>query len=519
MALPEDIRDLAALIRGPSPAPVWSWRGQRLDTYDIVASIALAEKHVHGEKWDEADHPRVPAGDADGGQFAESGSGSGEALTERITINLAHGWATGVDNEDADDEPAPRARAPKRSVAEGTADDMLASLDATDLRGYGLGWSVKRGAAVATMHPLEPAWLPKGWPEGKAMKLDALNTSDRSKPIDTMRLMRTLTEAADAHGVTLTLNAQPFNTQFMRAEEIKLSDLKRFYRRYGFSQPRKGSPTFVDYDTMVRPPRTAAEKALDDALALLRGEKFNENHEPAGSPEGGQFAEADGGSGVQRVPTAAARTPKAVERKQGLYEGLLERDRVANVPANRRTVTAEQRAEIEDFVNQHGEDDVEFGKVWKSDGTFVESQGTEKGVKWEKGALANASVGAHNHPSGGGPSLQDVLTTASYRIPETVVVSAEYVYRFAPPKGGWTAVSRAKIIDAFAAARKVAEPLRTGRTGQPLTVRQIAAQPAQYTLGPGVDHQEHRDAFAEWSHALWGEFSRTTGIQYERVKR
>lgn len=831
--------------------------------FDIPEDYAVHshyEPRERGEKWDEADHPREPAGTEIGGQFTEAGGG-GTDEPERITIDLRRGF----------DDPSAR------------GDAMLKDLHALDMSAFGMGHSHKVGAAIATMHVEGKNWLPEGWDEGTVVKIDTLNISERGKPWDTFRVLRDITEAADRNRVTLTLNAHPFSTQWMRAEEVNLADLKRLYRRYGFKQPRKGSPDFLDYDTMVRRPRTAAEKALDDALDLMRGWKFDPDQPrvPAGDPDGGQWTESaaspadvslppvpagkvrmyrgmgsadrvptpdlmdrngkptrgrfftnsrgwaeqygrrravayvdvpedaiaehlfyrnqttgyeeytlpeemvsglrvywraqqppgrderlaslgivpedlkykhypgrqdhdqdehgnwadgsggggaaqraverfgltndwrkagyiladgrmidmgrdvamvphntwnepgkvtehgfvaahalgeeyvgtqetqekfiadfmretgairfhggeapnwgsryavvhllndptpeqlavidrvlrehdpalpgtsaatrpvrhkmlvylpsgstieidtpaelrstlrgktvqrslvasfrsadllaimrgakfdpdqprdpegvptggqwteTGAGGVDRVPTAEARTPKAVERKQGLYDSMLAPHRAANVPANRRTVTAEQRAEIEAFADKHGSDDLEYGQVWKSDGTSMESQGTEKGVQWEKGALSNASVGAHNHPSGGGPSLQDVLTTQAYRIPETIVVSAEYVYRIGPPKGGWTTLSRGKIIDAYTAARKFAEPFRTGRTGQPLTVRQIeaAASTDQWTVGPGPDHQAHRDAFAEWSHALWGEMSRQTGIQYEREKR
>lgn len=79
-------------------------------------------------------------------------------------------------------------------------------------------------------------------------------------------------------------------------------------------------------------------KALDfehmaDALAAIRGEKFNPNHEPGGTPEGGRFASASG-------TTATLERPKAAE-----YKGL-----VSTSPAVRQMVMGEVADEHEALV-------------------------------------------------------------------------------------------------------------------------------------------------------------------------
>lgn len=57
----------------------------------------------------------------------------------------------------------------------------------------------------------------------------------------------------------------------------------------------------VDIDELeIEPPPD--DDVMEQVKALLRGEKFNPNHEPAGSPTGGQFA-SDGGGGGDRAET------------------------------------------------------------------------------------------------------------------------------------------------------------------------------------------------------------------------
>lgn len=55
-----------------------------------------------------------------------------------------------------------------------------------------------------------------------------------------------------------------------------------------------------DLDAAVAADGVDADDEVEAAKALVRGEKFNPNHEPAGSPEGGQFTTGAGGGGGAR---------------------------------------------------------------------------------------------------------------------------------------------------------------------------------------------------------------------------
>lgn len=253
-------------------------------------------------------------------------------------------------------------------------------------------------------------------------------------------------------------------------------------------------------------------RSLADALAIMSGAKFNPNHD-----ELGRFSEGPGGGANEAimVATAPARYPKGRTRKQGLYEGIMSPARATNVPANKRTVTAEQREEITRVTASRASDDIETGQVWYSDGHSLVRVGDERRIVWNKGELLNASVQIHNHPKGGGPSLTDILTSQAYRIPENIVTTTEYTYRFGPPKGGWTAVSRTAIIEAARAARVLAEDLHQAR--DPLTIHQITSRDEEWTIGPGPDYRAQRQQFADWSDKILREVAERTGIQYERT--
>lgn len=55
---------------------------------------------------------------------------------------------------------------------------------------------------------------------------------------------------------------------------------------------------------------------LEAMKALMRGEKFNPHHEPAGSPEGGQFAESPGGTAVAERPRTGMDALTIEERRR-----------------------------------------------------------------------------------------------------------------------------------------------------------------------------------------------------------
>ena len=79
-------------------------------------------------------------------------------------------------------------------------------------------------------------------------------TAQPGTPSDTLTLLRRLTDAADARGVTLFLDVEPFRTSWHDKAKAK-ADVARLYKRYGFMQPRANSKNFLGYDRMVREPR------------------------------------------------------------------------------------------------------------------------------------------------------------------------------------------------------------------------------------------------------------------------
>lgn len=215
------------------------------------------------------------------GRFT-SGPGGTQADSERIVIRIGNPVEVNLHGGGA---------------ATGGTGAMLTAMGAQDMSAFMPGHSVRVGAGIVMLSKQTDTWLPKGLRGREVLKIDSLNTSDPTKPQDTLAVLRKVTEAADAHNVTLVLDAHPFSTQWVDKREVKLRDLKRLYGRYGFVEPKQSSPNWMGFDSMVREPGASGRKDVDlEDLALVLGMRDNPNHD-----ERGRFASGPGG-GASREP-------------------------------------------------------------------------------------------------------------------------------------------------------------------------------------------------------------------------
>ena len=107
---------------------------------------------------------------------------------------------------------------------------------------------ISAGGTRAALTPGREGFTPRGTNAQSVVHLDSLQLEAGGEPAQTLALMRRIAEEADRNGVTVTLDAVPYET--LATARPDTGRLQAFYRRYGFVDSGDGS--------MVRAPRPAA---------------------------------------------------------------------------------------------------------------------------------------------------------------------------------------------------------------------------------------------------------------------
>lgn len=211
---------------------------------------------VPGEGLDVADFYQNRTQPPPGGGIA--GGADVPAGTNTITDSLANAragegdrigsGASPVESDIGASAPGPTRDAPytidlRRGFAPaGTpAETMLEALGAD-------AGPISAGGTRAALTPGREGFTPRGTNAQSVVHLDSLQLEAGGEPAQTLALMRRIAEEADRNGVTVTLDAVPYET--LAAARPDTGRLQAFYRRYGFVDSGDGS--------MVRAPGPAA---------------------------------------------------------------------------------------------------------------------------------------------------------------------------------------------------------------------------------------------------------------------
>lgn len=218
--------------------------------------------------------------------------------------------------------------------------------------------------------------------------------------------------------------------------------------------------------------RTREAAAVDEAVALLAGLKFDESQHPR--DESGKFASAGGGGGSRVVD----------HRPDGRVDAAV----IAGLHARAVKMLTSM---------MDSEPAVEHGINYNADGlSFTPLRTGPTFTEWTREDLQAAVVNAHTHPSGGPASLPDVLLLHKFDIPEGIVVGKEYTYTIRPPDGGWDALSRGDLIQLWQGSMRD-HPIGDSPTGK---------------------GNAERLASAARTHEFWTDYAHDTGIRYERTE-